>query len=103
LNYEYHPTSDVDFDSIDWVSVCEAIGIKVRQPKMPVLLRILTDDERLSRALKLINILINMDKVPKDYVRDSLYDEVMDYKITSLDRAWIVYLTNKLMERQDIH
>lgn len=102
MNYDYSPVKDMDFDNIDWVGIVNSLGIKL-QPKRPVLLGMLTDDERFDSAYKYVQYMKDFPRLPKNYVRDALEDQVTEGYMTSLDKAWIVLLANRMMKDRELH
>ena len=84
-------TNNIDFDSIDWVQLA---GM-ARNP-IPVILGILSNEERFRHASILAKAIMGNDNLGKRYVRDILEDEVEQQHMTSFDKAWIVLYVNRL-------
>jgi hypothetical protein len=95
MAYDFTPINNIDFDSLDWVEMLNRVGVKLK-PKRPVLLGMLSDEERFDSASKYMEHMMSLPKLPKNYLRDCLEDQVMEGCMTSLDKAWIVLHVNRL-------
>lgn len=86
---------NIDFNTIDWVSL-----VKAYQPR-PVLLSILSPEEQIDFAKKLVSSVSKLSKVPKDYCRDIVQLDVDKGEISSLDKAWIILHVNRIVRDLD--
>ncbi len=97
--YEYQPTNNIDFNSLDFVALLSTMGINI--DKAPVLLGILDEETRFAKAMEYGRHLLEYENLPKNYLRDMLTEEVRQQHMTSLDKAWIVLHVNRILKDLD--
>ncbi|MNE44650.1 hypothetical protein D3C80_1388880 [compost metagenome] len=83
------------FESVDWVALARSMGIHLASGE-PLQLSLISTDERQALAEHLLNLLTSNPKLPKGYASDYLDDMILEGRITSLDKAWVKFLLNKL-------
>lgn len=98
--HDYHPTNNIDFDSVDWMALLKTMGTRLT-PNTPVIIDMLTDEQRFIRASEYTKHILGFEKIPKNYVRDRLDSEIEDQLITTFDKAWIVLHVNRMLKDLD--
>jgi hypothetical protein len=87
----------MDFDSIDWIDLCNQLGLYVKNPNEPVILSVCEPEDRFVKATIIASDMLGNPKLPYSYVRDQLEFMEEQAQITSFDKAWIRLHVNRIL------
>jgi hypothetical protein len=87
----------MDFDSIDWVDLCNKLGLHIKDPNEPVVLSICELEDRFLKATMIASDMLGNRKLPYSYVRDQLEYMEEQAQITPFDKAWIRLHVNRIL------
>lgn len=87
----------MDFDNIDWVSLCNQLGIHIKDPNTPVILSVCEPEDRFVKATIIASDMLGNPKLPYSYVKDKLEFMEEQAQITSFDKAWIRFHVDRIL------